>query len=375
MLFKRRKKNLENAVVLKRQQKKMDWWIISAAVLLSLFGLLMIFDSSVVAAVADFGDKYHFLRDQSIWLCLGIVAMFIVSTIDYHYYYIYSDFLFAGIVLLLIGVFIPGIGIHALGANRWINFGIFILQPAELTKLIIILYLSSLLTSHKKSKLMQFLIVVGLVVGLIVLQPDLGTAVIVLAISGALYFLSGAPLWHFGLLIPLAGSAIGALAVLAPYRLRRVMTFFNPDIDPLGMSYHIRQILLALGSGGIFGIGIGKSRQKYEYLPEANTDSIFAIVGEEIGFIGATLLITAFLFLIWRCFVVCRKSSDEYGRLVAAGIGAWIAVQVGINLSAMVALLPLTGVPLPFVSYGGSNLVVTMMGLGILLNITKFQKA
>lgn len=353
----------------------MDWWIVGLVLLLSLFGLLMIFDASSVAAIRDFGDKYHFLRDQSIWLCFGVVAMFVVSRIDYHYYYVYSDFLLVGIVLLLIAVFLPGIGIHALGANRWVNFGVFILQPAELTKLVMILYLSSLLASHKKSKLMQFLMIVGLVVGLIILQPDLGTAVIVLAISGTLYFLSGAPLWHFGLLVPISVGAVGLLAVVAPYRLRRITTFFNPDIDPLGMSYHIRQILLSLGSGGLFGIGIGKSRQKYEYLPEANTDSIFAIVGEEIGFIGALLLIASFLFLIWRCFIAARNASDEFGRLVAAGIAAWIAVQVGINISAMVALLPLTGVPLPFVSYGGSNLVVTMMGLGILLNITKHAKS
>lgn len=372
MLFRRTKKKNDTQVLsLKRQKMRIDVVLLATVVFLCLFGLLMIFDASVVAAIRDFGDKYYFLRSQSMWLGLGIVLLLIMSRINYHFFFVYSDFFLLGIIFLLIAVFVPGVGIRALGANRWVNFGFFILQPAELTKLIMIIYLSSLLTSSKKQKLLPFFILIAFIVGLIVLQPDLGTAIIVLAISAGLYFLSGAPLLHFGLLIPAAIAAIGTLAVLAPYRLQRVVTFFNPDIDPLGMSYHIRQILLALGSGGIMGLGIGNSRQKFEYLPEANTDSIFAIVGEELGFIGAFLLIVCFLFLIARCFAIAKRAPDEFGRLVASGISVWIAVQVGINLSAMVALLPLTGVPLPFISYGGSNLVVTLVALGILLNISR----
>ena len=212
-----------------------------------------------------------------------------------------------------------------------------------------------------------------MVVGLIVLEPDLGTAVIIVGIAVALYFLSGAPVSHFLALIPVLLICIGALAIFSPYRFSRILTFVNPDRDPLGASYQIKQVLLALGSGGVTGVGIGNSRQKYEYLPEANTDSIFAIIGEEVGYIGALIVISVYLFIVWRGFRIARYAPDPFGRLIALGISIWFGIQTCINLSAMVALIPLTGIPLPLISYGGSSLIILMIAFGILLNISRWH--
>ena len=210
-----------------------------------------------------------------------------------------------------------------------------------------------------------------MVVGLVVIEPDLGTAVTILLTAVSLYFISGAPMRHFLVLLPILATGVGGLAIAQPYRLRRLMTFINPDLDPLGASYQIRQAILALGSGGLFGVGLGKSRQKYEYLPEANTDSIFAILGEETGFVGALIVSGLLLFLVWRCYKIAKRIHEPFGKLFSLGVGSWIGIQALINMSAMVALLPLTGVPLPLISYGGSNLVITLGALGIVYNISK----
>jgi cell division protein FtsW len=212
-----------------------------------------------------------------------------------------------------------------------------------------------------------------MVVGLVLLEPDLGTSVIIIAIALILYFASGAPVWHFALILPVLVVGVVGLAIISPYRMARLTTFLHPDKDPLGSSYHIRQALLGLGSGGWFGVGIGQSRQKYEYLPEANTDSIFAIIGEETGFVGGVAVILMFVFASWRGFRIAKRARDGFGRLLAIGITSWISVQTIINLSAMVALMPLTGVPLPFISYGGSSLIIMLAAAGILLNISKAE--
>ncbi len=199
----------------------------------------------------------------------------------------------------------------------------------------------------------------------------MGTAFIIIAVSLAVYFISGAAIKQFLALLPVSIVGVVGLALSAPYRFRRLTTFLNPGSDPLGASYHIRQILIGLGSGGLFGVGLGKSRQKFAYLPEATTDSIFAIIAEELGFIGASILILIFFLLIYRGFKISQKAPDNFGKLLGSGITAWIAIQTLVNLSSMVALVPLTGIPLPFISYGGSSLVVIMTASGILLNIER----
>ncbi len=357
--------------VLKKKWHPADRWLLLATAALSLFGILMVYDSSVVIALRDFGNPYYYAREQLRWLILGAIALFIFSRLDYHILHKFSLPFLITTLILLIGVFVPGIGVHALGARRWLNFGLFILQPAELAKLSLIIYLSAWFAHREKGRFGAFLLLVSMVLGLVILEPDLGTAIIILIIALVLYFFSGAPIVQFVLLVPVLLVSLSGLALAAPYRFRRLTTFFNPNSDPLGASYQIRQVLLALGSGGWFGVGIGKSRQKYEYLPEANTDSIFAIIGEEVGFIGAMVIIALFLFLLWRGFRIASRAPDMFGKLLALGISSWIGIQTIINLAAMVALLPLTGVPLPLISYGGSSLIILLAALGILLNISK----
>jgi cell division protein FtsW len=214
----------------------------------------------------------------------------------------------------------------------------------------------------------------GMIVGLVIIQPDLGTAIILGAIFIVLYLLSGAPIWHFMLLFPLSLICVLLLAVASPYRYNRIMTFLNPNVDPLGTSYHIRQILISFGSGGFWGVGLGGSIQKYQFLPEATTDSIFAIIGEEMGFIGALMVILIFLYLLYRMYLVVRDSPDRLSFLISGGILTLFATQIIINLGAMVAIFPLTGTPLPFISYGGTNLIISMATVGIILNISKYTE-
>ena len=367
--FKKIKKRKK--LVLKKQKKELDYWLILIVFLLSLFGLLMIFEASTVMAYQEFGDKYYFVKEQAKWLGIGVVALLAFSFLDYHYFYNLAVPLLFSTICLLGAVFIPGIGVRALGASRWLNLRIFSFQPAELAKLTLTIYLSAWFASKEKNRLGAFLFLLGIVLGLVVLEPDLGTTVIIGATAMVLYFVSESPMLHFFLLVPLGFFSFLGLSLISPYRFKRLITFFDPTTDPLGASYHIRQVLLALGSGGLTGVGIGKSRQKYLFLPEATTDSIFAIVGEEFGFFGAVFLISLFLFVIYRGFSIAKRAPDRFGRFLAVGITACFAIQVIINLSAMVVLLPLTGAPFPLLSYGGSNLLITLAGMGILFNISR----
>ncbi len=369
--FKRHIKTQHAGRYIKPSHGRGDKWLLVTTILLSFIGIIMVYDSSVAIAYRDFSNPYHFVRDQIKWLALGFLAFTVFSRVPYM---LWKKIAVPGIVatlVLLIAVFIPGIGINALGAHRWINFGFFVLQPAEFAKLAMVIYLSAWFSTKEKGRLLAFLLLVAMVVGLVVVEPDLGTSVTILSTSLALYFLSGAPMKHFFALIPVVLTGIAGLAVAKPYRMQRVLTFFNPEADPLGASYQIRQATLALGSGGFFGVGLGKSRQKYEYLPEANTDSIFAILGEETGFVGAIFVTGLLLFLVWRCFKIAKRVNEPFGKLLVLGIGSWIGAQALINTASMVALLPLTGVPLPLISYGGSNLVITLGALGIVYNVSK----
>lgn len=351
--------------------KPPDRWLVGIVLLLSFFGVLMVYDSSVAIAIRDFGNQYYYAKEQLKWLGIGILAMAVLSRVDYHKWYALALPALLGTMGLLMAVFIPGFGVRAQGAHRWLNFGIFVLQPAELAKLVLVIYLAAWFSAREKERFGAFLLLSGVMFGLVILEPDLGTGIIIVATALFMYFFSGAPLKHFALLVPVVVIGVTLLAVASPYRLQRLTTYLNPEHDPLGASYQIRQVLLSLGSGGLTGIGIGKSRQKYEYLPESNTDSIFAIIGEETGFIGVTFLISAFAFLVWRMFRVAVRAPDPFGKLLAAGIASWIGVQSVLNIGAMAALIPLTGIPLPLISYGGSSFVIILAATGIVLNISR----
>ena len=347
--------------------------IVSMTIILLGFGLIMIYSASVAEGARDFGSKWHFVLLQLKWASVGLVGMIIASLIPPKLWEKLAPLmLLVGLFLLLL-VIIPGIGTKVQGARRWLVLPGIVLQPAELIKFIEIIYLSSWLHSRKIT-LPQFGFFVALVAGLIMLQPDMGTTLVVTLLAVTMYFLSGYPIKHL-LSIGGVGLVLGTIMIIAePYRLSRVKTFIDPLHDTQGSSYHIRQVLISLGSGGISGLGIGRSRQKYAYLPEATTDSIFAVVGEELGFIGGITLILAFLYYLSLIFKVAAGEHDKFSSSMVAGVGAWIGLQVCLNLAAMVALTPLTGVPLPLVSYGGSALITMLGGVGLVLSVARHQK-
>lgn len=351
--------------------KRLHLLLILLVVGISLFGLLMVFDASSFISFRDFGTKYHYSTEQLLWMVLGFAGMGFFSWFDYKKFYALSVPLLIIAIGLLLAVFIPGIGVKVLGASRWINLHVFVLQPAEFVKLTLAIYLSAWFSSREKGRFLAFLLLMGLVLGLVLLEPDMGTAIIILCEAFILYFLSGGKIMHFLSAIPLLGLGGVLLAILSPYRAKRLATFLNPTQDTGSSSYHVRQILIALGSGGWFGVGLGNSLQKYAYLPENTTDSIFAIIAEEIGFLGSLIVLAILAAIIWCGIKIAIATTDPFGRLLAGGITAFLASQMLINLGAQTALLPLTGVPLPFISYGGSALVVDLCSIGILLNIAR----
>lgn len=358
-------------VILKSTTNRPDLLLFGLILGLTIFGVIMVANTSVVEAYRDFGDKFYYFRLQIRWAVIGILAFFVGLNFPYRNLKKISLPLLILSITLLVAVLVPGVGIEALGAKRRLGLAGFYFQPAELAKFSFIIWLSAFLSIKKR--LWPFLLILVMLVGLIMLEPDLGTTVVLVASSLAIYFSSQAPLWQIGLagLIGILGGT--GLIFSSAYRKERLLTFLNPTHDPLGTSYHVRQVLIALGSGGLFGLGLGQSRQKYEYLPEVTTDSIFAVIAEELGFIGASLLILAFLLVIWRGLKIAKQAPDTFGKLLAIGITSWIGFQALTNFSAMVALIPLTGIPLPFISYGGSSLVLTLLASGILLNISRYK--
>lgn len=350
-------------------KKRFDFALFFTVIFLSLFGVLIVYDASVVEAYRDFSDKFHFARLQGFWVALGIVSMLIASFIPLKLIKKITPIILLSSIGFLVAVLIPGIGTQIQGARRWIKLGFFSVQPSELAKLGFVLYLSSWL--ENKQRLVHFLFLIAIILSLVMLQPDLGTSIVLVTTGLTMYFLSGASITTL-LIVAAIGFVSGLTLILSsPYRKARLLTFLQPQTDPLGASYHIRQVLIALGSGGLFGVGIGRSRQKYEYLPEATTDSIFAVMAEEIGFIGSAVVIALLLLVIYRGFKIARNASEPFNQLLAGGITSWIGIQVFLNLSAMVALVPLTGIPLPFFSYGGSSTISILAGIGLLLNISK----
>lgn len=352
--------------------KKLDLILLFGVILLTCFGFFMIYDASSFIAYRDFTDKYHYVKDQSLWLILGFIGMTFFSFFDYHKFYTLALPLLLIAIGLLVGVFIPGIGTGALlGAHRWINLHFTVLQPAEFVKLILAIYLAAWFSTKEKGRFLSFILLLGLVLGLIMLEPDMGTAIIILSEAFIVYFLSGGNIMYFAGMIPIVGVLGLLLIKLEPYRAKRLSAFLNTGGSLDNASYHVKQILIALGSGGITGVGLGNSLQKYAYLPENATDSIFAIIAEELGLIGSTVLIIVFALIIGRCMHISLHAKDTFGKLLAGGITAFLAMQIIINLGAQTALFPLTGVPLPFISYGGSALIVDLCSIGILLNIRR----
>lgn len=376
---------------------KPDKFILFFAIFMSIFGAIMIYDASVFKASSIFNDQFYFLKFQLLWIAIGIVPTILIYYWDYRKILKLSLPLLIGIIILLVLVLFLGEEIN--GSRRWFAIGpLPTIQPAEFAKLFIIIYLaswlskqdyryekiSSLLQSQFVKNLLGFVFILGIVAILIVLEPDLGTAMIICMTSFAMFLMAGEDKLHtFGsLAVLLMFLPVAVLAgILEPYRLERIKTFLNLIItgevtDPKGSGYQIQQILIGIGSGSLFGKGFGQSRQRFGYLVEntAFTDSIYAVILEELGLVGGAVIIVAWILFLWRGLKIALNAPDKQGQLLAAGITVWLVLQALINMAANVGLIPLTGIPSPFLTYGGSNTIVTLFGIGILLNISKYSQ-
>ncbi len=356
-----------------------DWYLVGIIGFLSLFGLIALSSAGAAIGLSKFGDSYYYVKHQFLFGFLpGAVLFFILSRIDYsRLKALATPMLFASVALLIL-VFIPGIGqSHGTTARSWVDFG-YSFQPSEVVKLTFLIYLAALFSAKGEKTVkdfhegfLPFIFVLLAVIVLVLLQPDFGTASIIIAISLAVYFVAGGSLIHLAWLGIAGVGSLWALIKISPYRLERLTTFLHPELDPNGVGYHINQALLAVGSGGWFGRGFGHSRQKFAYLPEVYGDSIFAVMAEELGFFFSVLILALFVALMWRSFKIIRRSRDPFAKLLAVGIVAWIVTQAFLNIGAIIGVLPLTGVPLPFISYGGTALMMCLAGCGILVNISK----
>ena len=356
-----------------------DYLIIACLAFLVVFGLVVLNSASSNLGQAKFGDSFYYLKHQIIYgLSFGLVGFFAAYKIYYRRYQkVAIAFLLIGIVLLAL-VFTP-LGFRAGGAERWVSIGPVTFQPAEFAKLTVILYLAAWLAGqgHRSRDFLRgvipMMVLLLLVCGLLLKQPATSTVVIIFAASMILYFASGARLWHIGIFCLVMGAIISTLIILTPYRLERITNFLKPNADPLAGGYHLEQARIAIGAGGVFGVGYGQSTTKISNLPEPIGDSIFAVLAEEFGFVGATSLIILFAILVIKIFLLARKTHDKFGKLLLVGYGAIIGLQAFVNIGAISGILPLTGVPLPFISYGGTALAVFMTIGGMVANISKYS--
>ena len=346
--------------------------IIVGVILISCLGLFMIYSSSKIWAEYKYNDEFKYLKNQLIFFIIGLILMFNISRIDYHIYAKKASILVLICLICLILVLIPGIGSVRNGSRSWFRVGSFGIQPSEFTKLALIIFTSKYLTKYKK--IAPILLLLGFVFGLIMLQPDFGTGtVLVMSILGIL-FVGGMNISFIIKMAFLGLFGIVGLIIIAPYRLARILSFLNPWSDPLGSGFQIIQSLYAIGPGGLFGQGIGNSFQKYFYLPEPQTDFIFAIISEELGFVGVLVVITLLSLIIFTCFKISLKTNDLFGKYLSFGLSCQILIQAGLNLAVVTGLIPVTGVTLPFISYGGSSLLVSMISIGIILNVENYNK-
>lgn len=360
------------------KKKSPDFALFLTVLSLLSIGVVMVFSASEYSTLIRYDDSFYFFKRQVIWALLGLVAMRIAMKYNYWEYKRFILPLLILALVLLVLVLVPGIGKEVNGARRWIGVGPLPFAPAELVKLCIIIFTAYGLARQKDQiryftkGVLPYLIVMSLAVLLILIQPDLGTAVSLAGIVFVMIFAAGARLSHLGG-IAVTGLVAAICAIITkPYRFGRFMAFLDPWADPQGGGFHIIQGLYAIGSGGLFGLGLGQGKQKFLYLPENHTDFIFAIIGEELGFIGASMVIFLFALFIWRGLKIAITATDPFASLLATGITAWVGVQSIINIGVVTGSLPVTGIPLPFISFGGTSLLFTMIGVGILLNISQY---
>lgn len=360
--------------------KKERTFLLIGIILLSIFGLIMIYSASNIWSEYKFNDPYKYIKSQGLFLIVGYIILFIISKISYLEYKKKSNIIFIICTVLLSLVLIPGIGTVRNGSRSWFGIGSLGIQPSEFTKLGLIIFTSKYLSNNQKEiknikkGVLPILGVLLLVFGLIMLEPDFGTGVVIVMTIIVLLFISGVKMNFFIKIGILGLLGVASLIIIAPYRMQRIVSFLNPWNDPLGSGFQIIQSLYAIGPGGLLGLGFGNSIQKHFYLPEPQTDFIFSIISEEFGFMGVLLVTTLFLMIIISGFKIAMKCEDLFGKYLAFGITFGLSFQTMLNLMVVVGLIPVTGVTLPFLSYGGSSLLITMCSMGILLNISSQNK-
>jgi cell division protein FtsW len=358
---------------------KPDFTILVTALALVVVGLIFVYSSSFAIGLAQYGDVNYFLFRQSAAAVIGLAAMFFFMSIDYHRLRALSPLFMLVALLSLTAVLF--LGNDAYGARRWISVGALPpFQPSEFAKLALIIYISAWLASNRRDLtsfavgFAPFIVAVGVVAFLILMEPDTGTASIIVMTTVALFFIAGGSVTHVVTLVCIGMVAGGLLILAEGYRADRILAFTSAEDDPAGLGFQTLQLLIALGSGGVEGLGLGFGRQKFFYIPGAHTDGVFAIIGEETGFIGAIVVLGLFAYLVYRGFRVAMRAHDDFGTYLAIGIVCWIAFQTLINIGGITRSIPLTGIPLPFVSYGGSSLITVMAAIGVLLNVSRYSR-
>ena len=364
----------------KRRAHAPDYLLLTTVLVLGVIGLIAVYSASYALGVAQFDDANYFVKRQGVFLVVGLVLMLVGMRFPYHLLRGLSPLLMLVALVGLMAVLL--VGVEQNGAKSWVSLGPGVppLQPSEFAKLAVLIYMAAWLSAkgdiiHDLSLgVFPFVGMVGLIGALIMAQPDLGTAVMVAAITGTLFFVAGARLNH--VLVLLATGLFGALAftLMQGYRMDRITAFLDAESDPTGVGFHAIQLLVAFGSGGFTGLGLGVSRQKFFYVPGSHTDGILAIIGEELGYVGVSVVMLLFVVLLVRILNIARRADTQFGSLIAMGVFAWIAFQMLINVGGVLRMMPLTGIPLPFVSYGGTALITCFMAMGVLLGVSRYTE-
>lgn len=357
--------------------KKYDYKLLIAVILITLFGLLMIYSASSIWAEYKFNDSFRYLKLQGLFFIISLIIMFIVTKIDYTYYYKKANMILFICFLLLLLVLIPGLGVVRNGSRSWFKLGFIAMQPSEFMKLALIIFTSKYLSRNGKIinnirlGILPILSVTLVSFILIMLEPDLGTGFIILITIIGLLYASGVNLSFFAKIFILGLIGLSGLIIIAPYRIKRIVSFIDPFKDPLGTGFQAIQSMYAIGPGGLFGTGLFKSVQKQFYLPEPQTDFIFSIISEELGILGGIIVLSLFIFIIYRIIKISLKTNNLFAKYLSFGIVFQLSIQIILNLGVVTCLFPITGVTLPFLSYGGSSLLITYISIGIILNISK----
>ncbi len=357
------------------KKQKVDIFLLGTIIALLVVGFLALATASIPLSLKVTGKATYYLFHQILFgLLPGLLLGFIAFKLPLDKVRNFSIVLFIFSIISMLLVFVPGLSIKELGATRWLNLGFTSVQPSEFLKISLILYLATILDDKKnRQKFFVFIIVLLLSCSILVAQKDTGTLFVVFVIAMAMFFCSKTPVKQTILMVCTAIVGFSLLIVFSPYRMERIFSFLNPNTDILGSGYHINQSLITIGSGGLLGSGLGLGTQKLGFIPQSMSDSIFAVIAEEVGFVGASLLIILFLVFFFKVMNMAKNTENQYSKLIAIGIGCWIIIQTFVNIAAMTGIFPLTGIPLPFISYGGTHLVAELIACGLLLNISKQQ--